>query len=274
MVLAISEYLSLNDAVATFSPGVLPLLWNYNLKLPAVHPSNEFLNVMNKTNNLDKIIGVRVNADQLTEVLNITVSDKFNSMPALPFNDDEHLPQISLMDKEFSNLTYLSVLYEGETRFDKLYQIFHIIPHAVKYLKIHCRSIQCSYCSLKILDSRQIISNQTVDSFVFHFNVTSQSLTKECCPHCPKCLLTTIIELIKLMPNVRNVRVFNEENIEMLLDLEEWVNLMNSCQRLNTIKLQRSDCSSLQLERMTHVDNRREKLHEKRLAMSFESQIK
>ena len=238
MLLAISEYLSLNDAVAIFSLDVLPLLWTYNLKLPVIDPSEEFLSLMTETNHLDKIIGLHVQADRFKSMVTSISSGTFvhtQSVRLQKLCGRGNLPGIRL---HFPHITFISLLYYEQVHCQRLCQIFNIIPPSIHCLTVRCPSIQCSHHTDKFFFVRLIEWNTTIQTFILHVKSTASLLVEKCFKRNSHCLLNTILQFIELMQCVRDVRIIIEDNIETLLNLAEWTNFLdNYCQKLVRIKL-------------------------------------
>ena len=247
--------------MATFSPGVLALLWKYNRKLPVIHPSKEFVESMIETNNLDKILDLRIQANQHKASLNYSSTNSFNH---LTFTD------IDFID----TLTSLTVFYHEKIDLLQCSEILVRSPSSIKHFSIHCDAIKCVYCSLKILDIPVTQINQTIETFALHLNDRSQSPAEICCPEFVKCLLTIILHFIKsYMANIRHIRIFQNGSIQMLLDPLEWTELINKCPRLDTIKLRGKDETFLEMNSHENVQRVREVLCSIRETINFNVQV-
>ena len=270
LVLAISEYLSLNDAVATFSLHVLPLIWKYGKQLPVTAPSGEFLIRMSNSNNLDKITHLHLQVDQLTS----DSRDSFAHEEILPFTQNHNLMVLSLKEPYFFNLTCLSLSYEGQMTFNKLCWIFTKIPHFIKHFRLKCDSMECFDCVLKTIRLPDIPSNDTITTFVFHLNSISQSSLNDYCEESDKCLLNVLIQLISMMPLIRSIRLFIKEHIERLLHAVEWISLLDRCRRLDVIKLRGNSTIRSEMEFLEKIQDITDQLQQIRPSINFQVQVK
>lgn len=270
LIAEISEYLSLNDAVATFSPTVLPLLWKYNRKLPLIDPSEEFLRTMTEMNNQDKIICVHLDAGRLKEIMRPDFANTFTNVKSLDISEPHEPQLIARIRIYFPKLTDLSLRYDGEIDFHKLYKIPNIVPSSVKRVNIHCASICCSHYYPRHLFVRTNNFNITLETFVLYVKHISGSLLNRCSEGHRKCVLRTIIDFTKIMSNIRRIRVITKGSIEKLLDKGEWKALVNACEQLKEIILRILRKTSLETPLVENIQEIENELHTIRTSIRFE----
>ena len=272
LVLAISEYLSLNDAVATFSPSVLRVLWNYHIRLPVVDPSKEFFNVMSETNNLDKIVDLHLPANHFSQTTKLMSTNTFDHVRSLHIHHLEGLRDIQTIKQYFVYLISLTLSYT-KLDFQRLYPIFEVLPTLVRDFIIHCDSIACSHYCSDIIFVKLTNLNTTVENFVLHINHTSRSLINKCFQRYEKCILRTITDFIKIMSNIRNIRIVTKGSIEPLLDFIEWTTSMDMCRRVETIQIRGRNIILQDKQLHRNIQEIIDQLHETRESIRFNVQI-
>ena len=269
-MIEIAEYLPLNDAVATFSVGVLPVLWRYNIKLPVIKPSEEFIKTMIESNNQDKILSLRLDGNQFALAMKPAVSDTFANVTSLTIINLQEMKQIFEIPIYFSNVTSFRLHYDGEIDFQNLWRIFNLLPRSIKRLDIDCASIKCSH-DQKVVFAKIGKFNRTVESFVLHLDHTARQLVNGCTQTYVKCVLRTITDFIRIMSNIRDVRlILNEGSINNFFDTLEWHSLMDMCQQLEEIHLKGKKSDPYDMRLREEMAN---ELREKRQSLVFVVQV-
>jgi len=257
MVLKIAEYLSLNDLITTFSFRILPLL---PMKLPIVQPTSEFMRTMIQKINYERIISLRLKADNLISIMEYPSAFILSNIIILILDNLQDVNQINEMKTFFSNLTCLSLRYEGKVSFHRLGNILNQIQIPIQRFEIYCTSIACSHNRTELLFIRKI--NPTVETFVLNVAYTSLSLVNNCVQNYPKCVLRTITDFIKIMPNIQSVYlIINKGNVETLLDVGEWMGLAKICNKLEKITLKVITNMSKDTELVQKIQEMKNGLH-------------
>lgn len=267
LVLTICEYLSTNDAIATFSPDVLPLIFNNHKIFPLINPSRAFLLRMARTNNLEKMPHLSLSVDQLK--LDSTTHERI-----IPWSVNPNLMLYSLNEPYFVNLTYLTISYAGQIEFIKLCRIFKIIPSCIKHLRLKFNSMECFNCSLKIVCVEQIPFNNGIETFELYLNSLSWSSWNNHCQESDRCLLNGLVELIAWMHHIQKIHLFLKEHIERLLYPAEWTSLLDRCRQLSEIKLQGKHNIESEMEFLNKVHNVTDELQHTRESMTFQVCVK
>lgn len=261
--------------INTFSIAILPLLWKYNIQLPIVQPSDEFMKKIIKKINHEQIISLRIKADHFKRTMELANSDTFTNIKSLTFDNLQKLMQIYGIRKYFPRPTSLSLHYTGEIDFHKVCKIFNLIPDSVQRLKIHCGSINCSHDYLKLLFTGIDNFNTIIKYFTLHVGHTSWSLVNHCVQGHKKCILRTITDFIRIMFNIQHVCVIvNKGNVETWLDVNEWTGLVDKCRQLEkiTLKVIRNVSNGTQLiEKIQEIED---SLHNKRDSIKFQVKVK
>ena len=265
------EYLSLNDAVATFSLAILPFLWKYNRKLPVIDPSKEFLDRMRQNNQLDKIISLRTKENLFKQIIKPNTLNQFPHTKTLRLTQMEGRGNIPEIGEHFPHITSLSLSYKEKVHCHRSCQLFNIIPRSTRHLIIRCHSIRCLHHSLKYLFVRINDWNTTVETFELYISLTDQSTVMECLQNYPKCILQTIVQFIELMSYIQNIRIITEGNIETFLDATEWINLAIRCKQLVQIRLKGKSTHSFDEQLSQTINN---ELQNIRPSIDFQVQLK
>ncbi len=207
--------------------------------------------------------------------MKLATSDTFKNVKSLTIFNFQDKKQICEMKTYFSTLTHLILRYNGEIDFHKVSKIFEVIPSSIKRLEICCDSISCSHYRLEHLFTKIFEFNKTVESFMLYVNYISRSLVNMCIQAFAKCVLRTITDFIRIMLNIRYVRIIlNQSGIEALLDVIEWVTLLDICRQLEKITLKGMTKMSSKNQLVEIIDEIVENLHCKRESVTFEVQIK
>ncbi len=251
------------------------MLWRCNRKLPVIKPSKEFIKIINQSNNQEKILSLRLEANQFKPTMKLASSNTFTNVKSLTIYNFQDTKQICEMKIYFPTITYLCLRYDGEIDFHKVCKIFGLISLSIKRLEIYCDSISCSHYRLEHLFVRTNEFNKTLESFVLHVDHISQSLVNNCRQSHKKCVLQTITDFIKILSNVRYVRIITKKSsIETLLDSVEWTALLDMCQQLEKISLKGTGNASRHIQLVEQIEQIENDLRSKRESMKFEVGMK
>ena len=91
-----------------------------------------------------------------------------------------------------------------------------------------------------------------------------------------KCVLRTITDFIKIMsPKIKYVRVIvNKGNIETLLDVNQWIDLVKMCTRLEKITLKVIRNMSPDKKFVQKIQEIDDSLHDIRQSIKFQVEVK
>ncbi len=254
------------------------MLWRYNRKLPVIRPSEEFINTINQSNNQDKILSLRLEANQFQQTMKFASSNTFTNVTSLTVINLQEIKEICEIRTYFSRIIYLSLHYDGEIDFHKISKIFDLIPRSIKRFYIHCNSIQCSHYRQDYVFAKIKNFNTTMESFVLHVNDVnhvnqiSRSIINMCTQLFPKCPLRTIVDFIRIMSDIQDVRIIlNEGSIDNFLDVPEWIVLMEMCLQLKKINLKGKKTIPYDVQL---AEEMKDEFHNKRRSMELEIQVK
>jgi hypothetical protein len=265
--------LSLNDAVATFSSAILPLLCKLKIKLPLIEPSEKFLKKIIPKIEHEQIDCLHLKANQFNRIMELSPLNTYTKVQALIL---EKFPEKILgynIRKYFPGVTYFSIHYDGEVNFHRVCKIFQLIHDSIKRFEIHCDAILCSHRRLEYLFNI-VRSNIHIESFILYLDHTSWSVLNKCGQSYRKCLLKTIIDFIRIMSNIRCVRIIvNKGYVETLLGVDEWTELVENCRNLEkiTLKVMKNMSQDIKLgEKIQEIEN---SLHNIRPSIQFQVKV-
>ncbi|CAF4737860.1 unnamed protein product, partial [Rotaria sp. Silwood2] len=245
IILQISEYLSLNDAVTIFSTDILRLLQKSKRKLSIVEPSDIFMKTLIKKINNERIISLRIKANSFNSTIKFAPLYIYNNIQSFTLVNLEDKKQINQFKLYFPNLTRLSFYYDTKVNFCVLCKIINQIPKSVKRFEIHCHYIDCPHRHGRQLITSIDQTNDTVEYFLLNMAPSFKTLINICFQGYYACFSVSTIDFIKSMLNVQDVHfIINEYNVKKFLDINEWKNLVEMRQQLRNVILQSVRCMS------------------------------
>jgi len=240
IVLEIATYLTLNDAVNVFSDNILSLLCKHRTKLHLSNPSRIFTNMIRQKIEPEQIVSLRLNTilfSSWSELVPLDVFTNVISLTLLSFQG-RHLTNTDIYERHFPKVIRLSLWYDNEVNFTWLNNILKQLYKPIKRLEIHCEGVLCTHHLTDTLNtgSDQIL---TVEYFLLDVRHASLPSMNECSKNHKSCFLMIIIYLMKKMLNIRHVHLItNKQNLEKLLDMNEWKSLVNVCHQLKKITVE------------------------------------
>jgi hypothetical protein len=243
------------------------------MKLPIVQPTDEFMRTMIQKINYERIISLRLKADNLRSIMEYRSAVIFSNIIILILDNLQDVNQINEVKTFISNLTCLSLRYEDEISFHRLGRIANRIQIPIKRFEIYCTSIACSHDRPELLFIKK--HNPTIETFVLNVAHTSLSLVNNCVQNYAKCVLRTITDFIKIMSNIRYVYVIiNKGNVETLLDVDEWMAVAKRCEQLEKITLKVIKNMSKDTQLAQKIQEMENGLHIIRESIKFEVKVK
>ncbi len=222
------------------SIAILPVLRTYKIKLPIIEPSDKFMKTIISKIEHEQIISLSIKANQFERAMQLASSNTFTNVKSLTLENFQKPMEIYDIKRYIPSPTCLSVRYDQQADFHNICKIFNLIPYSIKLLQIYCDFIRCSHHRIDLLFARVDNFNFSVESFVLNVDHTSKSIVNMCAQYHTKCVLRTITDFIQIMSNIRYVRIIvkTKGNPDTLLDVNEWMNLVNMCKQLKKITLQ------------------------------------
>jgi hypothetical protein len=233
VILEITKYLLLEDAITAFSTNILPLLHKYKTRVHLSEPSKPFTKMILRKLDPEQIVSLQVN----TNHSKLDTLDVFNRIIALTFLGLQHIDRIKDCQAHFLNLICVSFWYDTEVDFYSLSNIFYQLSKTIKRVAIRCAGSFCThYFSYKT--NMEYLENTTIEYFLIDVSHIPLRSMNNCFHHHSSCFLMMAMSTIKNLINIRHICfVANKYNIEELLDLEQWTNLVIMCRQLKKVTL-------------------------------------
>ncbi|CAF1127430.1 unnamed protein product [Rotaria sordida] len=141
IILEITKYLSLNDAVTIFSIDILHLLRKYKVRLPIVEPSDRFMKTMIKNIDNEQIVSLHLKENQLRSTIELASASIFTNIISVTLINLQHVNQINEFQTCFPNLICLSLCYNNEIDFHRLLR-FQLCPPCIPFVTMTIRKIK------------------------------------------------------------------------------------------------------------------------------------
>ncbi|CAF4754174.1 unnamed protein product [Rotaria sp. Silwood2] len=149
IILEIAKYLSLNDAISTFSTDILRLLNKDQGKFQLSNPCPPFTRMILQKFKSEQIVSLQLNANRYWLKTDLIIFNNIISMTLL------NLPyeyKINQYEEYFPKLTCLSLCYDNEINFNMFYRIFNQIWKQIKRFEIRCAGTICTHYDINQLD--------------------------------------------------------------------------------------------------------------------------
>ena len=245
VLVEISEYLSLNDAINAFSISILPLLRYTHFQVHLSNPLDRFLELIPRYINPRQIASLHItkelwqtdwyfpNLRALDQLISLTMLIRGWTFP----NDDRLLKLL--------NIRNLSVWSEDEIGSNVLADLQILSSRSVARLHIRCAGLYSAHF-MRISSARALNKNTTTTSFVFdsEYKPTQQNRKKP--PfygkQVPSNNVKMLLTLIQSLVNIQRMRfITNRSQIEHYLKVHLWRDIVEKCVRLDRVILQLVD---------------------------------
>ncbi|CAF1415231.1 unnamed protein product, partial [Rotaria sordida] len=187
IILEITKYLSLNDAVTIFSIDILHLLRKYKVRLPIVEPSDRFMKTMIKNIDNEQIVSLHLKENQLRSTIELASASIFTNIISVTLINLQHVNQINEFQTCFPNLICLSLYYNNEIDFHRLCKIFNHIQNPIKRFEIHCDYILCSHRHTSHFFSKINNLKFTIEYFLLDMTHGSMTWINNCSQYHKTC---------------------------------------------------------------------------------------
>ncbi|CAF0958338.1 unnamed protein product [Adineta steineri] len=235
IILQIVKYLSLNDAISAFSTDILCLLDNSQLNFQLTNPSISTIKIILQNFQAKQIVSLQLTTIKkwLEKHLNI-----FQNVISITLLNQPHKNEIIYLNKYFPSLTCLSFCYDDEIDLNEFNQIFHQFSHQTKRLEINCAGILCRHYDTTFL-TKSYLENSTVQYCLIDVRYFPLISSDQCSMSHSSCFLKSIIDFIKRMTCIQHVHlVINKNDIEQLLNINDWTALLNRYSQLKKITIE------------------------------------
>ncbi|CAF4058801.1 unnamed protein product [Rotaria sp. Silwood1] len=239
IVLEISQYLSLNDAISAFSIDILSLLNNYQSKFQLSNPFNPFIKMIFRKIKSEQIVSLAFTTSQLWLDTELTFLSNFNKVTSIILHNSSYTNQISEYINCFPNLTHLSLYYDDKINYYILNEVLIQVRQQIKRFEIHCPEIvYTDDDGIGQLKKRQMVTTR-IKYFLLDVGRYPSTSTNSHLQHYKSWFFMPLADLMKKMPNIQHIHIIsNKYNIEYFFDDDQWKLVLNRCSQLKKITLQ------------------------------------
>ncbi|CAF1494244.1 unnamed protein product [Adineta steineri] len=234
----ISQYLSLNDAINSFSIHILPVLSKSQIGVHISNFSDTFIRMICQKLNPQQIVSLEFTSTYPESMTTLKSLYTFENVKTLTFVNPQCSSEISTFTERFPSWICVRFWYDNEVNADTFEKMFNQLPSSVKRLEIRIARpfhIQCYSIDLNI----------TIKYFLFDLSRFSLSLMNNDSQHPNSHFLMRIIQFIQKMRNIRYVCfITNKNNIGQVLYIDQWMNLARECLQLTTVTMKISGSMS------------------------------
>ena len=249
VLVEITKYLSLVDAIDGFSISILPLLQQTHSKVYLNDPSRRFLEMIPQYVDPKQIASIRVTDRLMKSERYFSTLQKFDQLISLTAITMLPTIRLSSLLAHLPNVQRLSLWCEGSTRWFIGRHLKNLQFHSVTNLHIHgADSDENQYwgCGVKDEDSKNTsITSLTFDTEYYppyRARTVSQRNRREVYWS----LLTFTLKFIESLVNVQRVRLFASRlRVEPHLTVRSWQDLIKKCVRLDRVVIQLVDDGDL-----------------------------
>ncbi|CAF4537832.1 unnamed protein product [Rotaria socialis] len=233
----ICSYLTLSDAIKAFSTNILPLLRQNGTKMMICDPSQTFINMILRKIKPEQITSLCLNASWLLTPSNLDPLNIFTNVISLTVMNLQQIDAIHNYAAQFPKLKCLSLWYDYGISFKLLNIVYEKFQSSINEFRIYCAGALCDHSAVddfdRIYAKKSNIKNFLVD--MSQFPLTSMN---NCLQHHHSWFLKSIFDFIKVIYTVRYVRLLIKCNdAKILLDINEWRNLIRTCYQLKKVVL-------------------------------------
>ncbi|CAF1503255.1 unnamed protein product [Adineta steineri] len=207
VILQIAKYLSLNDAINTFSFDILPLLHRTQAKVQLVEPSDRLIKLILRKLNSSQVVSLRFNTEERLSNASSNLLSIFNQVMSISLINHHSIHELLFYKIPFLNITSLSLWYDYEIAFDAVRDMIIRLPERIKRFHLYSPGIFCvHYSPNQIYPASSIyftLEYLLIDMSYFPF--VSQN---DCMQNYSSCLLMTIIDLHSSFSQVTDKSLF------------------------------------------------------------------
>ena len=204
----------------------------------------------------DKINALHLQAYKYKQTLKKIPNRQFRFVQSLIIEELYDNLQIPDLKNHFPSLISCTFHFNDEINIRRLCRLPNLLPKTLERFQIRCSTLSCSHDRFKYLYMESTFPNQNIQIFVLHLFEFSQSNHDSCFQMLDKCQLRTILDFIRIMIYIQRIQlIIYEDNLDVLLDVCQWIQLVEYCQRLNriTIKVKaKNTCDLSIVNRIQH----------------------
>lgn len=238
LVLEIAQYLSLNDAISTFSIDILSLLNYPHSKFHLSNPCDPFITKILPKIGTKKIVSLQFNPSRLLSKSQLSFLSHFTEVRSVTIHNSPESNAIHEYIQCFPKLICLCLHYDKKGNYSELKGMLHQCEHQIKRLEIHHPGISYT-CSDKKRSENEDRTTTNVQCFLLDISHKHLIPTNDCGWHQQSDFIMPLSEFMKKMSHVQYIHVImNKNDIEPFLDDDPWKRIVNICSGLKKIRLQ------------------------------------
>ena len=238
VLLEISKYLPLNNAIDAFSPNIL-LKMKDDENFP-IFLSNERSLVFSAVKKLfrpNRIQSFHLHQSNLTSMFDFKEYEFVQNVRSLHLYNFPNAFHIETCLRTFQSLERLSLWFLDEFNFDATILHHLRLPSTISHFRIHCAGVSCSHQPMeKVWNSSIVETMPSVTYFLFDLDCYALISTEQCKKGRTTCFFDQMANFIRKMINVKVIRFrLSSVHVEKLFHRDIWRNLIEHCRDLNKI---------------------------------------
>ena len=241
VLVEISKYLTLNDAINAFSIDILPLLREARTRVQLVNPSDRFLEMVRQHLDPSQVTSIRLPGALLESTQGFSALFTFNRLISVSVVNPGSLVSLGRCLEKFSTVRAVYLWCESEFRFNIFTDLLSSPFNRITRLEIHCAGTSCDHYAIDQRRDRYP-RNDSIETFVFDAGHFPLAFDRFCPSEDRFCFLRSAVEFIQSLVNVRRVRfITNRREIVTFLRADQWQQLITECLRLEQVIIQLVD---------------------------------
>ena len=240
VVIEITKYLSLIDAINTFSISILPLLREAHSRVHLNHPSTRLVEILPQHLDPRQIASIHIIDDARRPRYELSAFRVFDQLATVTILCQLWTQTIGRILPYFPRVRRLSLWFDAQLNSDFFQDLRELSSYPITHLHIRCASVRFddfANGNRKDGDSK----NTTITSFVL--DTTYKQMNRHSKhfsllpPGSP--FLNFPMELITFFSDVRRVRLLVDRyELKSLVRVDQWEQLIDKCPQLDRLTIQ------------------------------------
>jgi hypothetical protein len=254
VVVEITQYLSLIDAINAFSINILSLLQQTHSKLHLNNPTDRLLKVISPYVDRGQIASLRITVGLLRSENYFSTVQKFDQVISLTVITALSAQTVSSIIAHLLNVHRLSLWYQGCINLFIGRELQTVPFHSITHLHIRCAGSTHNH-SWSDTAKGDYLKNTTITSFTFDYeyyphdqvrNVSQWNHIEDY-----SSLFMVTLKFIQSLVNIQRVRLFTGGfRIAPYFEARHWQDLIKECVRLDRVMIQLVDDRDFTKEEM------------------------
>jgi hypothetical protein len=237
VLVEVSKYLLLDEAINAFSARILPLLRQMRVKVHLKNPSRQSLVMFDRCLDSKQIVSLRVTDDVQRRILNFSAFRMFDQLAGVTVLSETGTDSIDDVLQCLPNVRHFSLWFGVQFGSDLCQNLFNRSFHPNTHLHIRSAGMRCdpfwTRNQINQTMKNTTIISLTIDSTYKQVNQTSSyfsRLTRYLRSSNPP------MKFIESLSNVQRVRlVVNRNEIDAYLQIIQWKNVISECLQLDRV---------------------------------------